>query len=298
MELRLYRSFVVAASHSTFSAAATALSMSQPALTKQIQQLERWTGTALFLRGRQGSALTQAGLQLLADARDVVDRADRLAARIKRVAAGDEGHLAVGFGLSSISVAPEAVATFRHKFPGVAVSLEDLSSAEQFERILAGSLDFAFARLPAPAEFACLQVLSDRLALAATTQWPNSQVQDEDLRTWLAEHELVQLSAARGPGLRAQIRQFYEEIGCEPAIIQEAADLQTVLALVAAGVGGAVVPASAASIAPKTVAMIPIDRPGAAWEVGLVWLRGQTGPRFEAFLEIVHKMRLPISPIG
>lgn len=287
MEIRLYRAFTTAARHSTFGAAAAELALSQPALTKQIQMLEREVGAPLFLRGRHGAQLTSTGRQLLPDAIELVARADRLSARMRGVASGTSGHLAIGFGLSSIAIAPAGVAAFRKAFPGVAVTLEDHSSSEQIDLLRQGQLDFGFVRLPFPDGLAGIAVASDRLALARPAVAEVPAVAAHELGEWLEGHDLVALTAVRGPGLAAQIALLLDQLDCRVTVVQQAADLQTVLALVAAGVGGALVPASAVSVAPAGVVVMPITEPETQWGVGLVWNPEAASPLSRAFVDAV-----------
>jgi DNA-binding transcriptional LysR family regulator len=288
MDLRLYRAFVATADASSFGAAAAVLSVTQPALTKQIQQLERMVGAPLFERGRFGSRLTEAGRRLLDDARDLVDRADRLQDRARRIAAGQEGRLAVGFGLSSISVAPRAVARFRQAFPDVDVTLEDMSSAEQVAQLRSGGIDLGFVRLPVDASLPHLAALEDGLAIAYPTEW-DAPVDDHGLADWLGRHPLVLLTAERGPGLARQIRSLFAELGAAPRVVQTARDIQTVLALVAAQIGAAIVPASARHIAPVSVGMRPLALASARWQVGVVWDPARETPAVGAFLGLMSR---------
>lgn len=283
MDIRLLRALVLAADNPTFSEAAAALSITQPAFTKQIQQLESQVGTALFRRGRRGAALTPAGVALLSDARAIVDLADRFDAKVRRTSAGDEGHLTVGFGLSSITVAPRVVAAFRSVSPGVTVRLEDMSSAAQIEGVRSREVDIAFARMPAPRDLRAVAVLSDRLVIAHLDD--SDPPPEGGLDEWLHRRPLIRLSTGRGPGLAAQIARHLSTIGVTPHVVQEADDLQTVLALVAAGVGAAIVPESARNIAPANVAMRRLGGASASWKVGAVWRADNETPVVLSFLE-------------
>ncbi|WP_433165732.1 LysR family transcriptional regulator [Kribbella sp. CA-247076] len=267
MDLRLLRAFVTVARLRNFGAAAEELSTSQPALTKQVQVLERRVGSVLFTRGRHGARLTPAGELLLPDALELLERSEAFDRRAVQVATGDEGSLAIGFGLSGIELAPRAVALFRSRWPGVSVTLDDMSSAVQCERLLAGSLQVGFVRLPVPAGLEHLRLRRDRLALAI----PTALEVPQDVGRWLDGRPLVRLTPSRGPGLTAQIDGLYAELGCRPAVLQESADLQTVLALVAAGAGPAVVPQSAERIAPPELRLVPLSGRAATWWIGAAW---------------------------
>ncbi len=268
MELRLLRTFVTVARTGNVSAAAVELSTSQPAVTKQLQLLERRVGASLFVRGRQGARLTGAGEALLPDALDLLARSASFERRAESVAAGEDGTLAVGFGMSAIEVAPRAIALFRGRHPRISVSLDDLPSTVQCEQLLAGTLQAGFVRLPVPDGIMRRRLQQDRLALALPAGTP----EPTDVAAWLDGRPLVRLRPHRGPGLDGQITRLYDDLGCRPLVLQEADDLLTVLALVAAGVGPAVVPASAGKVAPGPVQLIPLRAKSATWWVGVAWV--------------------------
>ncbi|MCF3141345.1 LysR family transcriptional regulator [Paenarthrobacter sp. AR 02] len=287
MELRLLRSFIAVAVNQNFGAAAKALSTTQPALTKQIQVLERQAGTTLFTRGRHGAALTSAGEALLVDAVDLVRRADALARRMERVAAGAEGILNVGFGMSTIDVAPQSVAAFRARHPGIDIKLEDMSSSRQFDALRDGTLSVGFVRMPAPQDIAARVIRRDHLALAIPAGEPVPGTGRKGLRAWLQDQALVRLVPARGPGLAAQTSELFMDLGCSPTTVYETSDLLTVVALVAAGAGPAVVPASASAIIPAGVQLVKVDLESASWDIGIAWLRGSTNPLLPLFVESI-----------
>lgn len=289
MDLKLLRAFVTVARCGNFGAAAGELATSQPALTKQIQQLERRLASTLFDRGRHGARLTAAGELLLPDALDVLTRVEAFERRAAQLALGVEGALTIGFGMSGIELAPRAVALFRSRYPRVEVTLDDMSSAVQYERLLTGSLQVGLVRLPVPPGLKHLRLQKDRLALVV----PAAEVVPAGLATWLDQRPLVRLTPARGPGLTAQANALYAVLGCRPLVLQEAADLQTVLALVAAGVGPAVVPASSAAIAPAAVRFIPIPGEAATWWTGAAWNPAFPSPLVSHFLTAASQVADP-----
>lgn len=288
MELRLLRSFIAVAEAGNFGLAAKSLSTTQSNLTKQIQFLERQSGSLLFTRGRHGAALTTAGEALLADAIDLVRRADALTQRMERVAAGAEGVLNVGFGMSAIDVAPRAVADFRTKHPAIDIGLEDMSSSAQFDALRSGALGIGFVRLPAPPDIATRMIRRDRLALAIPSAEPVPPSTRESLREYLDGRRVIRLDPERGPGLAAQTGMLYTDLGAHPHVLYETSDLLTVLALVAAGAGSAVVPASTSAIIPEGVRLVPIDLESSTWSIGTAWMAGNKDPLVPLFLESVE----------
>ncbi|WP_141579820.1 LysR family transcriptional regulator [Actinomadura sp. WMMA1423] len=288
MEIRLLRAFLTVVEHRAFGRAAQASSLTQPALTKQIQTLEAQVGGRLFHRGRHGATLTDLGTILLPEARDLVRRTDAVAARMNRMARGEVGRLAVGFGMSSIELAPRAVAVFRQRYPDADITLDDMSSPTQLERLTTGELDVGFVRLPVDEQWGHLPLQSDRLAIATTGDSPPQNA--DALAQWTKERPFVGLTHAKGPGLAKQIEGLHTHLGLQTEMVQEAHDLQTVLALVAAGIGAALVPLSAASIAPSQVSLTAVNHDAAAWQVGTVWKRGARNPLTANFVTIAREL--------
>ncbi|WP_433331037.1 LysR substrate-binding domain-containing protein [Spirillospora sp. CA-294931] len=274
MEVASLRAFLAVADRRNYGRAALDLSVTQPTLTKQIQALEARVGGRLFSRGRHGATLTELGAILLPEARDLVCRADALELRMARAARGEVGRLSVGFGLSSIETAPRAVAAFRRRYPGVTVTLDDMSSHSQLERLATGELNVGFVRLPVGDAGGQVLLGTDRLAMATSGEGA-ADVQ-----------EFVQLRRERGPGLVGQIDRYRAAAGITAPIVQEADDLQTVLALVAAGVGAALVPSGATRIAPSSVTLTPVRHPDAEWRIGAVWNAARPNPLTSNFIEV------------
>lgn len=289
MKIRHLRAFLAIAEHGSFGHAADHLLLTQPALTKQVQSLEAQLGGRLFTRGRQGASLTALGRLLLPDARETVRRADLLTLRARRAAHGELGRLSAGFGLSSIQIAPRAVAAFRRRYQDVSITLDDMSSSSQIQRLLRGDLDIGFLRLPAGEGLQELTLHHDRLALAT----PSGYVVPDpgtDTALWLTAQNAVRLARAKGPGLADQIERFCLAVGAHPDVVQEAHDLQTVLAVVAAGVGIALVPASAINIAPLSVTITPIRHDAAVWRVGAAWNPARATPMVANFVAVVREV--------
>lgn len=287
MEDRLVRAFVAVADHGTFGAAAKALAVTQPALTKQIQALEARVGGVLFRRGRLGARLTPLGRTLLPDARDAIERLDAFELRARRLTSGGAGRLALGFGLSTIDIAPRAVAEFRRRHPDVGVTLDDMSTAVQLERLRRGQLDAGFVRLPVGDDLSVLELGGDELLLAV----PATVDTTPGVRELIMTHGLVALSPSKGPGLVGQVEHYLQAVNLRPRVQQRANDLQTVMALVAAGVGVALVSAGArVVVTPDRITWLPIDHEAARWRIGVVWGSGEPAPALAAFLAVTREL--------
>lgn len=285
MELKLLRAFVTVAERRHFSHAAEHLCVSQPALSKQIVALESSLGARLFVRGRHGAELTAFGEAFLADATTLLRDADDILARAREAGGGRRGALRIGLGLSTLNFAPPLIAEFRRLNPNVSVTLNDLSSAEQSRRLLAGKLDVGFLRLPAEGGLSSFAVLDERLALALPQNASVKRLPASLER--LNEPGFVALARGRGPGLTAQIDRWCGAHGFVPRVIQQADDIQTVLAAVAAGVGAAFLPSRVQYLL-RDATVIPLRDAAARWRVGLAWEPTRDDPVTARFVEFVR----------
>src|SRR6059036_195581 len=146
MELRHLRYFVHVAEEQHYGRAAERLRIAQPALSRQIQDLEEEIGFKLFVRLPRGVKISAAGKSFLVDARRILHEVNDATARAKRVASGQSGTLRVGF-VESISwhgVVPDSFRMFRERQPDAELQLKPLSSADQVEAVRTGQLDVGF----------------------------------------------------------------------------------------------------------------------------------------------------------
>src|SRR3954465_12096206 len=149
IELRLLRYFAVVAGELPVGHAAARLYISQPALSQQIRALEDQVGLPLFVRHPRGVALTEAGEALLREARDVLERSERLERTVEdlRRGATESLRIAVPPGAPS-TLLPELLAPLRSQRPDARVEVQELTTPEQLEALHAGSIDLGLVREP------------------------------------------------------------------------------------------------------------------------------------------------------
>lgn len=272
MNFHLLKSFVTLADSLHFGFASQTLNLSQPALTKQIKRLEDDLGAPLFRRDRHGTELTELGRYFLDEARPLVEQAERVFSQGKRAARGEVGRLAIGYSFSTVETVSRVLPRFRERFPEVEVALHDLSSAEQMERLLEGSLQAGFVRLPVQAGLAHRRILSDRLALVVPRALADTieGFNTEALAT-LQTLPFLMLQRARAPGLHDHIVRFCASRRFEPRFVQHANESLTILSLVGAGLGVSIMHESALRSPGDKVVCLPIHDADASWDVGLTW---------------------------
>ncbi|GAB3807201.1 LysR substrate-binding domain-containing protein [Humibacter antri] len=244
MELRLMSTFVAVADELNYSRAALALHMTQPAVSQRIMQLERELGFPLFERTSRGLRLTAPGAAFLPECRRTLDAAER-AVRVARNAVGsDVGLVRVGFaGALSAPTVSTLARGVRERAPGIDLSFASgLTSDGVIDRLAADELDIGFTAAGRTARGIDSRTLtSDPLALVFARDDPRSTAADARLAEF-ADAPFVMVDARAGLRLRDVAHEACLKAGFGPRIVQEASDMQTVLALVAAGVGVTLLP--------------------------------------------------------
>jgi DNA-binding transcriptional LysR family regulator len=250
MELRHLRYFVAVAEELHFRRAAERLHMAQPPLSLQIAQLEEEIGCRLFDRSdRRRVRLTPAGESFLEEARPLLDRVQHAVESARRAQAGEIGTLTVGLTSSmAYGVVPGLVRTFRKQNPGVAIRLLEMTTAQQERALLDRRLDLGFCYPPLEHDgFRTAVVQEERLTLAVPESHPLARHREVRLRS-LGPEAFLSFPRSLSPGLYDLILSACRQAELTPKFAQEATQLQTIIALVAAGLGVAIVPESMAAL--------------------------------------------------
>ncbi|PHM30295.1 LysR family transcriptional regulator [Xenorhabdus innexi] len=268
MDIKLLRAFVILARQEQYRSAAEVLCLTQPALTKQIQTLEHLVGFTLFKRGRQGARLTTAGQLLFSRASELLKQHDDFREFVSRVRKGNTGKLVLGFGVSAFQLAPSKVTTFHKMYADVEVSLNDMPSDVQYRMLLEGQLQAGFVRLPVPEKLKAEPLMEERLVLAVNDSLHVEPINIQDV---LDRYQLLQISPLRGQGLSTQVTGFLRENKLSARTLSVADDIQTLLALIAAGSGVALLPAGVSHILPSGVKLVTLEGVYTRWQVGIAW---------------------------
>ena len=289
MDTRLLRAFIALAKTKNYREASIHLCISQPALTKQIKLLENQLDLRLFERGRHGAELTEQGLALLPSAKHVLNDVEELLNQASSLNEKPPQVLNVGFGISTFQEASLFVAHLREKLPNVSIVLDDMPSHSMREKLKEHQLDIAFARHDSQStteNLFSLPLKNEVLALAISNDYPkNHSIQD-----YLTQYPLLMLRAERGLGLYQQIQHYLQSEDLHITPLQEARDIQTLIALVAAKVGVSLVPYSAKYISQEGVHFIPLHHSEAAkWQIDVVWHTSLPKAWQSTFRNLIHK---------
>ena len=289
MELRHLRYFVAVAEELHFRRAAERLHMSQPPLSQQIRALEQEVGARLLERSSRRVELTSAGEAFYGRAREIleaVDDAQRLARRVER---GEVGRLSVGFvGSAMYSVVPELLSAFRERSAGVDLQLRELTTTAQLRALERGQIDIGFIRPAGERDGIAVEtVLREPVVVAVPDGHPLAARQRVRLEQ-LAGEPLVLLTRSGAPGLRESLARAIAGFGGEAGIVQEAEEMQTVVGLVAAGVGVSLVPESVRALVRRGVTYRALEDGDVVVELAVAWRRDDRTPVLAAFLELIR----------
>lgn len=256
MDLRQLRYFNALAETLNFHRAAERLHISQPPLTVAIRKLEEELGVALFERDSRGVRLTTAGLAAVNPAREALAAAEKVREAVRQGAAGLRGRLSIGFIGSAIGeLMPRIVSPFRHAYPEVELALEEMNSVEIVRAIAGRRLDIGLVRLPVmdSAPVAIDVIETDELVAVLPASDVLARRKTLDLGA-LADRSFIIYSPVSV--LHATIRLACHRAGFTPRVAQEAVQVQTILSLVEAGLGVALIPGRSARFAGEGVRIV------------------------------------------
>ncbi len=290
MELRHLRHFVAVARTLHFGRAADSLRIAQPALSQSIRKLEEELGVLLLRRTNRRVELTEAGGAFLADAGEILMRAERALENARLAASGKRGRLRLAYIRSAPEGLPTQIAdAFRCANPEVDLQINTGFTARNIEELRAGGIDVAFVRPPLydTEGIECLTigeepfvvVLPSSHRLARRRRLKREDIEAEPLVTGLRE---------RGPGFfDSMFRQVWGEE--RPRVVQIEPDEEHILRAVARGKGISVITATrAATLRTSGVVVRRFADPQPTAALGLVWLRGPMSSALASFVALAR----------
>lgn len=277
MDLTLLRSFLAVAETGAITDAAERIGITQPALSRRIQQLEEDLGAELLVRGRKGALLTEIGRLVQSEAQGIVARYDQLRETVASQRRLEGGTVRIGGGATAVSfILPEAIAAFRAAHPQVRFHLREAGSREIAGDVAAGHLELGVVTLPVrDRELAVRPVGTDRIVLVGRPDHPlagRRRVRLQDL----ADQPFVAFEA--GSALRQIIDAKLREGGVEINVVMELRSIPAILRMVA----------TTGNLA--FVSRLGVEQPGDVVEIPV------QGLRIERHLAVVARRGASLSP--
>jgi DNA-binding transcriptional LysR family regulator len=296
MELRHLRYFIAAAETENITRAALKLHVSQPALSRQVRDLEDELGFLLLERSAKSVRLTEAGRVFLTEARAVIQRVADGVQAARAVATGRGGEIHVGYAPSlTARILPPTLRAFQAALPGVRVKLHDLATEEMLSGLRAGRLQLSFLVKPDRGRLRGLrfeELARDSVRLALSPRHPLAQRRRVTLAE-VANEPLIIYSREEYPEHYESVIALLATVKANPRVAEEHESVISLIAAVEAGTGVALVSESLSCIAGPRLKLTPLSPDPAPLVVGAAWSKqGLTSPanRFlEAAKEVAAK---------
>jgi DNA-binding transcriptional LysR family regulator len=288
VELRRIRYFIAVAEELNFTRAAERLHIAQPPLSTQIRALEEELGARLFERDKRHVFLTQAGRHFLLSARGILASVEDAKLEVRSAAMGAVGKLQFGYTASSMftSLLPAAIRRFRTEHPHVSLALSEMTSLDQLNALHHRTLDAGILRNPGvvvPPGIQLNEWYRAPLVLAVAKSHPLAKLRAvyvQDLR----DQPLITYPRASGIGLYWHVMELCAKAGFRPRVVQEVQEPTTIVGLVAADIGVAIVPADTKFIQLKGVVYVSLLDSQAVSTLYLAFRRSDNNPHLGALL--------------
>lgn len=292
IDLRHLRYFVAIVRWGSFRAAAEELNISQPPLTRQIQQLEEVLGTQLLMRKSSGVEMTAAGEALYTEARNILGLVERACTNTRLIGTGQMGRLDVGvFGSAVFDIIPRIVLHFRNRYPDVEVNLHNMDRDSQVRALQERRIQVGFNRffLDYP-DLVRKVVTNETMFVACQTTHPLAQRDSVDFRD-LADLPMIFYPRTSRPGGFSNylLRQFHS-INIDPKIVQNVDDVVTAVAFVSSGLGLTICVGSSQSLRLPGITYVPLTGGSDhAFDLNVIYRATEQSPLLEAFLVSVQE---------
>jgi LysR family cyn operon transcriptional activator len=232
MDLQLLRSLLAIADTGSITEAADRIGLTQPALSRRLQQLERFLGADLLNRGRKGTELTEIGRLVVAEARGLVNRFERLREQVRAHQGLEGGSVRIGGGATAVSfVLPKAIARFQQDHPGIRFQLKEAGSIEVAGDVISGHLELGLVTLPVQArELQIWPLLTDKIVLVAPREHPLANQGEIDAQ---ALDGLAFVGFEADTAVRQIIDAALRDAGVEMNVVMELRSIPAILRMVA-----------------------------------------------------------------
>ncbi|MBD1573345.1 LysR family transcriptional regulator [Vibrio sp. S17_S38] len=264
----------------SFRIASHQLCISQPALSKQIKNVEDMYGFDIFIRSPNGVMLSSQGEIMINEIISLNNHIAKVDSYIKEIAQDNMGSLQIGFGKSSYDFLPNIIRDFKAQYASTHLSLLDFASHEQEEKLLVGLLDIAFMREPKNSNLERLKVSSDEFVLVVSKHL----YQSAQIDFYLDKYDLLMLTQKDKSEMNRHIKRILMGKNVRESYISD--DIQTILTLITSHVGVSILPRKSILQHSNELVVIPFEQ-DTSWNIYMVWDALRISKSIENFVQYV-----------
>lgn len=288
MEIRHLKYLMAVGQELHFGRAADKLFITQPALSRQILQLEEELGVKLLERDKRNVALTSAGAYLMDEAEYVINHLNQVIESTKRKAKGEEGEVRIGFvGSAMQDVIPDLLVRLNGQYPKLHTSLDELSNKEQLSALIHDRLDIGFVRMErVPTDYGQKVVFEDSFSLVLPADHRLNTDSFESLNQLKAE-QFILFSHEYSQEYYENIMSIFADHGFEPNVSHRSVHANTIFRLVEKHLGVAIVPTALASGVSLGVQFIPLSSLPQRTRLTAVWDKRNRNAALEKLIALL-----------
>lgn len=289
MDMRQIKYFLTIAREGQVTRAAKILNMEQPPLSRQLKQMEDELGVKLFDRHGKGLQLTDAGILLKKKAETLLAYFDETIEEVRELEQGVKGVLSIGAVVSCISLLPKRIEQFRRNYPQVSFKILEGDHYYLGEQLEKRAIDVVFARLPFealtdPKQLAIMRLPSDPFVVVIPSKWEHYNDKQSFRMKELAELPFLTLKTDQTTYMHEQVVAACRNHQFDPIIVCECSSVAITIALIAEGIGIAILPQSVmASFSDPMVRIIELVDEDLESEIGIIWLKDHYIPKSARF---------------
>jgi DNA-binding transcriptional LysR family regulator len=287
MDIRQLRYFIAVAEHLSFTEAAKHLFVAQSAVSQQIADLEKSIGVQLFIRNKRSVKLTNAGTVLFREAINLVDKSSEAIKKTRQAELGIIGNLKIGFlGYTERNFLPDLIRQFRREYPKVELQLDQYTHGALIDALNTGELDIGFTLSFGLENVGGLEkknIFTETISVVMHLEHPLANKNTINIADLANEHFII-LNRAESPQGFNQTLLICANNGFFPDIVSEPRLLHTVLLLVDAGMGIAILPKSLQSHSSSSLRFIDIEGNTNEYDLSVAWKKTNVNPSVSLFL--------------
>ncbi|MGF7000502.1 LysR family transcriptional regulator [Paraburkholderia sp. GAS32] len=292
-DLKRLRAFVAVADLLHFGRAAELLGIAQPALSQQIQQLEREIGAPLLIRDRRSVNVTPVGMLFLTEARNTLAQAEKAALVVTRANRGELGEIDIGLvtSVAYSGLLSRICYVCQQRMPDVKIRLQELDPEQQLTYLADGHLDVAFIRLPvAQLPEGVITSTLRREPVLVCLRSDHSFVGEQISVCDLAGLDFIATHLREGYGFYDTMLRVCRTAGFEPRIVHRSRNFPMIVSLVAAGCGVALIPEPVSHLNLPDVVYRPLSNVDIVSDVAVAYRKDEPSPAVRRFISLCREI--------